>query len=205
MDILTDAPSDTGPHLHKQAQRLRWLQQAYACQQRVTEAQTGIRYRTDLRGLAAAFADWLTEFEAQKPADSASNAAYVGFAAGLMLRALIRHDPSKAAPGEGATAAPEPARFWPEGYLYVSFCLGVRGQVLQEDYGARQCPSSRLGDLRTWWSFRENIAEDPSCAIGFLDLFAGEEPDWQTPQLFRDRRRWSAGVGLAAPTGSGAQ
>jgi hypothetical protein len=36
-------------------------------------------------------------------------------------------------------------------------------------------------DLRTWWSFRENIAEDPSYAICFFDHFIGKEPNWSFP------------------------
>ena len=79
----------------------------------------------------------------------------------------------------------KPAYFWPEGYLYVSFCLMVRGLVLKEDYDKAQISGDALESIKTWWSFRENIAEDRATAIAFLDLFAGEEPNWTFPQIFR--------------------
>ncbi|QIE54184.1 hypothetical protein G5B40_01225 [Pikeienuella piscinae] len=39
-------------------------------------------------------------------------------------------------------------------------------------------PGAAFLDLRTWWSFRENFAEDSAVAVPFLELFAGDEPDW---------------------------
>lgn len=186
MQILTpDTDSDLA--LHKEAQRMRWLFEAYEHQQDLTEREIGVAYRTDRQALTLAFADWLSEFEAQKPADSRRNTAYVGFAAGLMLRALIRHNPSSACSRPKGVPENDPAHFWPEGYLYVAFCLSVRGRVLRSDYGEQQFQSGKLDDLRTWWSFRENTSEDPSLAIGFLDLFAGCEPSWDFPQIFRAR------------------
>ena len=40
-----------------------------------------------------------------------------------------------------------------------------------------------VGSIKTWWSFRENIAEDKSTAIAFLDLFVKSRLD--LPQIFR--------------------
>jgi len=37
--------------------------------------------------------------------------------------------------------------------------------------------------LRTWWSYKENIAEMPGYAIAFLDKFLGGEPNWVMPDL----------------------
>jgi hypothetical protein len=42
-------------------------------------------------------------------------------------------------------------------------------------------------DLRSWWSFRENVREDRWSAIGFFDLFVGAEPNWLTPSIAADR------------------
>ena len=200
MQILTPEP-DSALALHKEAQRLRWLFGAFEHQQHVTEQETGFTYRTDRHDLASAFSDWLKDFEAQKPADSRSNAAYVGFAAGLMLRALIRHTPASVHARPKSVHENDPAHFWPEGYLYVAFCLSVRGQVLRSDYGERQHQSGKLSDLRTWWSFKENTSEDPSLAIGFLDLFAGCEPVWDFPQIFRARPTFRLATGQPDQTG----
>ena len=70
--------------------------------------------------------------------------------------------------------------------MYVSFCLMVRALVLKEEFGRAQLSGDALDSIQTWRSFRENIAEDRSAAIAFLDLFAGEEPNWVFPQIFRN-------------------
>ena len=174
--------------LRKSAQRLRWFVDAFEDQVRNTEAQTGNAFSVDRGSLAEVFADWLKSFEAQKPTRDDDKPAYVGFAAGLMLRTLIKHKPvSLTNRPEGADDS-NPAYFWPEGYLYVAFCLNVRGLVLEADYHFEQHPSDALNETRTWWSFKENVHEDPSLAIAFLDLFAGDEPEWIMPQLFRTGR-----------------
>ena len=184
---LPDVPQGPQP-LRKSAQRLRWFVDAFDRQVRNTETQTGNTFAVDRGALAQVFADWLRAFEAQTPVEDADKPAYVGFAAGLMLRTLIRHKPvTLTARPEGADQS-NPAYFWPEGYLYVAFCLNVRGLVLQTDYHAEQHPSAALTETRTWWSFRENVEADPSLAIAFLDLFAGDEPEWEMPDMFRSGR-----------------
>ncbi len=170
--------------VRKSAQRLRWFVQAFEEQVACAEAESGHRYSVDRDALAGVFTIWLADFQAQKPARQEDKPAYVGFAAGLMLRALIEGAPARLRT-RGPGNAADPAQFWPEGHLYVAFCLDVRGLVMAADFDGAQRVAPAVRDLRTWWSFRENVAEDPSRAIGFLDLFAGEEPDWMTPQLFR--------------------
>jgi hypothetical protein len=184
---LPEAPSVEQP-LRKSAQRLRWFVDAFEKQVRTTENQTGNRFTIDRSSLAGVFAEWLKAFEAQKPVLDDDKPAYVGFAAGLMLRTLIKHKPvSLTRLADGADVS-NPAYFWPEGYLYVAFCLNVRGLVLESDYHSAQHPSDALNEPRTWWSFRENVHEDPSLAIAFLDLFAGDEPEWTMPDMFRTGR-----------------
>ena len=184
---LPDAASREQP-LRKSAQRLRWFVEVFEKQVRSTETQTGNRFRVDRSALAQVFAEWLRAFEAQKPTHEDDKPAYVGFAAGLMLRTLIKHKPVTLVERLSGADETNPAYFWPEGYLYVAFCLNVRGLVLETDYHSEQHPSEALKEARTWWSFRENVHDDPSLAIAFLDLFAGEEPEWTMPDLFRSGR-----------------
>lgn len=174
--------------LRKSAQRLRWFVDAFDQQVRNTEAQTGNAFSVDRGALAQVFAEWLKAFEAQKPTRDDDKPAYVGFAAGLMLRTLIKHKPVALISRPDSADDSNPAYFWPEGYLYVAFCLNVRGLVLETDFHSEQHPSDRLNESRTWWSFRENVEKDPSLAIAFLDLFAGDEPEWSMPELFRTGR-----------------
>ena len=191
-------PSATGQPIRKSAQRLRWFVRAFEDRTAREEGETGHRFEVDRAALARVFADWLAGFQAQKPEADEAKPAYVGFAAGLMLRALIEGAPARVAE-RGPLLTEDPAGFWPEGHLYVAFCLDVRGQVIASDFHGAQRLAPALEDVRTWWSFRENVAEDPSRAIGFLDLFAGEEPDWTAPQLFRPRGAAPALGGRPAP------
>ena len=188
---MTATATHTAP-VRKSARRLRWFLAVFQDQLAGIEAETGNRYEVDEAALAAAFADWLKDFQAQKPEHSEEKAAYVGFAAGLMLRALIKHAPIRAISKPGPADEASPAQFWPEGYAYVAFCLNVRGLVLTQDFQSEQALSEALNDVQTWWSFKENVAEDPGLALGFLDLFAGDTPDWETPDLFRAGRALKA-------------
>lgn len=150
----------------------------------MTSAETGIGYSVDDAKLAAAFASWLRSFEVQKPDCEEDRQPFVGYAAGLMLRSLFEAAPATALRSDSSARANPPAEFWPEGYLYVSFCLRLRGLVLAQDFGDASPSQPIPCDQRTWWSFKENLTIDPSRAIAFLDLFAGGEPDWDMPDFF---------------------
>ena len=173
------------PPVRKRAQRLRWFIEVFEKQIAETAGETGNSFDLDRARLAQVFSEWLDAFNAQKPHTPEDQRAYVGFAAGLMLRALLRHKPVTGQVKEDADQS-NPAYFWPEGYLYVVFCLNVRGMVIEMDFDGEQSLSAELDDLRTWWSFKENVGEDPSLAIAFLDLFAGDKPEWSTPDIFQN-------------------
>ena len=171
--------------IRKSAQRLRWFFRSFEDEVAALSSGTGIIFSIDQTRLAAVFVDWLAAFNAQKPDELEQRPAYVGFAAGLMLRALITKNPLRVIGARASADAKDPVHVWPEGYLYVAYCLKVRGMVIEQDFQGRQQVSARLGDLRIWQSFKENVETDPASALAFLDLFADEEPDWATPDLFR--------------------
>ncbi len=180
--------------MRKLVRRLRWFRTSFREQLERIAAQSGVRYRLDERRLTAAFLDWLRAFEAQKPRSPRARRAYVGFAAGLMLQSLVRHAPLsvEALPEEADRT--NPAYFWPEGYVYVAYCLTIRAAVLQQEFHEDLHTAPELHEIRSWWSFRENVEEDAELAIAFLDLFAGDVPNWSMPSFFCERQ-----VRLAAP------
>lgn len=181
-DFHTEQP------LGKAVRRLRGFRSSFEEQIKTISTRTGIRYEIKADKLTATFLAWLDAFEAQKPDKENDKEAYVGFAAGLMLRSLIAHDPVEAVHLPKAADKNDPTYFWPEGYLYVAYCLNIRGCVLEQEFHTAQQQAALLDDLRTWWSFRENVHEDPSLAIAFLDLFSGVEPNWHMPELFTSQR-----------------
>lgn len=123
----------------------------------------GGRVALDRVRLAAAFLAWRRAAPAYPPQDSF----------GVLLRELLRHAPLVLTLSD--TAPEGPARFWPEGMAAVMLCLEFRRAAGM----APPTPGAAFHDLRTWWSFRENVAEDPECALPFLDLFAGDHPAWE--------------------------
>ena len=179
------ALEDTDRPVRKAIQRLRWFVRSFREQVARTSAATGVQFAIDDAKTTAVFMEWVRAFDAQKPASPQDRRAYVGFAAGLMLRALIQQNPLSVVSKPVVSDAGNPAYFWPEGYVYVAFCLNVRAAVLAQDFHEDQRLAPELTELRSWWSFRENVAEDPSLSIAFLDLFAGEDPDWTMSDVFR--------------------
>lgn len=195
-------PDATRTPYYKSVQRLRGFIASFRAHVERFEAETGATCRIDETKLAQAFLDWLRAFDAQKPGDDDPREPFVGFAAGLMLAKLIAKAPvsvSVAASGGRAEDADDPLPIWPEGRLYVAYCLDVRTQVLEKDFDRRCRAAPAMDDPRVWTSFRENMREDPALAIGYLDLFAGDEPNWSG---FYERWRFRADalLGEGRPT-----
>ena len=174
--------------IRRAVRRLRWFRSSFIEQATAISEATGVRLKIDEVALAAAFVDWLRAFEAQKPPTVTARRPFVGFAAGLMLESLIRHKPVVADRVPEGTDLTNPAFFWPEGYVYVAYCLNVRAAVLEQDFDERRQLAPELGEIRVWWSFRENSEADASLATAFLDLFSGELPDWSRPAVFHAGR-----------------
>lgn len=186
MSILKRGLLQSGDQpLRKTVRRLRWFKTSFTEQIDRLAQEKGLEFTINEPRQAAAFIDWLRAFEAQKPTSSDNRRDYVGFAAGLMLRALIKHNPLELVAGPDQSNPNDPAHFWPQGYAYVAYCLNVRAAVLEQDFDENVELAPVLADIKTWQSFKENVREDPSLGIAFLDLFAGDSPQWTMPDLFR--------------------
>lgn len=166
------------------ARRFRWFRAAFRFWLDHQEQELGCRFVLDEDALAAAFVAWLRDVEAQRPAQPADRQAYFEFAAGLMLRELVRRMPIRVTTPPTRVGSDQAAGFWPEGHACTMFCLTVARAALHQEFGHAAPLAPEAEDLRTWWSFRENAQEDPSTSVAFLDLFLGREPDWLTPGLF---------------------
>ena len=108
----------------------------------------------------------------------------------MVLRELIRTNPVVArrcaqlktdAPSDGSKETDAIAAFWPEGFLYVNFCLSAMVAVEEQEFGEARSLGERALNLQLWWSFRENVQEDANLAIPFLDRMLGLEPNWTFP------------------------
>lgn len=179
-------PSSNEP-LRVAVRRLRWFRAAFAACVEATGQECGCRFEIDQGKLTEAFVAWLRAIDRQKPADKAERRAFFEFAAALMLRELTRAMPLRALSAPSRVAANSPAAFWPEGYACTAFCLTVFGAASEQEFHDRPALAPAFGDLRQWWSFRENAGDDPAFAAGFLQLMLGHTPNWVMPDVFRER------------------
>lgn len=175
--------------LRRALQRFRWFTASFTTEIAAQSAATGTVFETSDHAMARVFLDWRKAFMTQNPQDPSERERFIGFAAGLMLRSMIRHRPLCCPQAHGKNDLSAPQDFWPEGHAYVSYCLAIRAAILVEEFGEDTRNSAarpaEWNDIRTWQSFRENVTEDPSLAIPFLDLFAGETPNWAARDVFR--------------------
>ncbi|KQZ81314.1 hypothetical protein ASD64_09935 [Mesorhizobium sp. Root157] len=196
MDIRFKDELASMPDLRHRLRRLRWFRATFRASARAVTEAYGVRFAIDDARLTRAFLDWIEIAEAEKRFAEINRADFIVFAAGLVLRELIRHDPAKATgeaahPNEG-TAVPqsteEIVRFWPEGFLYTNYCVSAVAAIHEQEFGAAPAIDKCADDLRTWWSYRENVTEMPAYAVAFLDRFLGSEPNWIAPDHVPSRR-----------------
>lgn len=179
-------PATTEP-LRVSIRRLRWFRMAFQRQLDDLAAEMGLRFTVDDRKLARIFVNWLREVETQKPADPSARRAYFDFVSALMLRDLLREMPLTAGPLPAGADTSKAEYFWPEGFACTLFCLNVRAAVIEQEFDAATKTTPDFFSIRQWWSFRENVAEDANTAMGFFDVFTGNNPEWQMPDSFRRR------------------
>jgi hypothetical protein len=183
----------TNEPLRVAIRRMRWFRAAFRRYLDHLERELGARYEIDDARLAAVFVRWLRKVEAQKPRDPAARRSFFEFSAGLMLREMTADMPVRVAQAPTRAAGDGAAAFWPEGYACTMFCIAVTSAAVAQEFQAETQTTPALHDLRHWWSFRENAAEDPRVSIGFLDTLIGNEPDWSMPEIFARRLRREIG------------
>ena len=198
MDLDLTRELSAVPDLRHQVRQLRWFKQSFRREAELVGAHHEVAIAIDDKRLTQAFLAWIEAFNREKAHAASDRRDFTFFAAGLLLRELMRARPASVGPRGAAARADAPDEtivdFWPEGFLYTSYCLSVLSAVVEQEFGEPLSLAEGAGDLRVWWSYRENVAEDPSRAIAFLDAFVGIEPNWLMPASAESR----AAMGRAA-------
>jgi hypothetical protein len=195
------------PDLGHRLRQLRWFRATFRSSAKVVSDTFGVRYEIDETKLTRAFLDWIEIMDAQKRFAEVDRADFIVFAAGLVLRELIRQAPAKEISGltqlietEANARTMEIVRFWPEGFLYTNYCVSAISAVYQQEFGSAPSIDKCADDLRTWWSYRENVTEMPAYAVAFLDRFLGAEPNWITPDHAQSRQAMQRAIGAQRPS-----
>ena len=133
--------------------------------------------RVNLQSLANCFWPWVAALERDKSYEAVNPVDFAHFAAGLLLSQLLAVHPSPVASSHRGNEVFALTRTvvtllaaWRVALSPATFQLHV------EDQQSRQ-----------WTSYLENVAEDPSTAVPFLDSFTGLEPAWQYPLMIGER------------------
>jgi|SRR6478735_800652 hypothetical protein len=184
------------PELRRRLRQLRWFKRAFKGNADLVAAHLGIRAEIDDRLLNEAFFAWVAAIAPVQHDESFDRADRILFMGGLALRELLRARPAtilveeRTAPADDDATA-QIAHFWPEGFLYTNFCVCAIVAVHQQEFGTTLELDQAASDLRTWWSYRENVGEDENISIAFLDRFLGKEPNWILPSSVPERRALS--------------
>jgi hypothetical protein len=176
------------PDLRHRLRRLRWFRMAFRKNAAVIADHYGYHFVIDETKLTRAFLNWIETVEKQKSYSKIDRRDFIIFASGLVLKELITEAPAKVhrrpKHSESASTGMEDIiAFWPEGFLYTNYCVGAIAAICEQEFGTAPQIDKCADDLRTWWSYRENVREMPGYAIAFLDKFLGAEPNWVMPNL----------------------
>lgn len=212
MDLRFKEELAAMPDLRHRLRRLRWFRMTFRSHARLVASTYGLRFEIDDAKLTRAFLDWVETMEKKKDFAKVDRADFVIFAAGLVLRELIRQEPARVVERglqPPPTVGPEMAEivdFWPEGFLYTNFCVSAIAAVYEQEFHETPAIDKCADDLRTWWSYRENVEEMPAYAVAFLDRFLGAEPNWLLPDDARSRPAMAEALnGLLRPRQIGRQ
>ncbi len=192
------------PDLRHRVRRLNWFQQSFKNDAVSLGESHGCDFTIDDRALARAFLGWADAFSRERSDAYLDRRDFVVYSGGLMLRELLRAKPAK---GVGAKIAKHPpgdpvaaiCNFWPEGFLFVNYCVTIVRAILESDFDGTVALDSCFEDMRVWESFRENVDDDASLAIPFFDLMVGGAPNWASPGNFLSRSPLRDAGSLVAP------
>lgn len=169
--------------------QLHWFKGAFHAHAALCGEAMACDFTIDDVKLAGAFVRWLDNIERQKPREKTERREFFHFAPSLVLRELVADMPIKAI-CTPARADPKSAEaFWPEGYVATTFCLAVHAATMDQEFHVDVHVSQIVEDLRSWWSFRENVSEDIDYAAGFFQMLLGNQPNWWMPSNFSARDR----------------
>ncbi len=167
--------------LAERALRFRTVAAAFHRNAALLFAGSPFRFEIDDEALARAFSAWRRSFDAVEDQVETDRRDRLIFSGGLLLKELFQHRPIAIHPRGVAVlkSFPEAMTAWPEGYAYASTCLAMTAAVIEQEGLAPLAPDSE--EDRFWTSFRENVQEDATTAIGFFDLLCGVTPNWELP------------------------
>lgn len=205
MDLQLKNEMVSVPDLRHRLRQLRWFRATFRKHAAIITQIYGVRFEIDETRLTRAFLNWIEVVNHNKSFSRIDRRDFIVFAAGLVLRELMIETPAKAlnAPASvsgDAVRLQDIVAFWPEGFLYTNYCICAIAAIQEQEFGVAPPIDKCADELRTWWSYRENVREMPDYAIAFLDKFLGNEPNWVMPDLASARSAVKRALGSGNPS-----
>ena len=137
----------------------------------------GSSERVNLQALAHSYWPWAAALERDSSFESLDPLDFAHFAAGLLLSHLLASNPSPVNSPHRSDEVFALTRTVVT--LLTAWRVALAPSTFQLHVDNRQSGQ--------WTSYLENVAEDPSIAVPFLDSFTGLEPAWQYPLMIGER------------------
>jgi hypothetical protein len=164
-------------NLHSKVQSWSWFRPAFGRALQNGDAAPSSLWTIDEEALAKAFFSWAESVEVYAPYEAVDGADFRHFMLGLLLQRLLEAKPPVLEDAPPALAAVPITRFVLTLLQALHVNAGTAALTLDE---------AALSGPR-WDSFLENVAEDTSNAICFLDQMTGLQPAWQSRSLIEHR------------------
>jgi len=190
---------------------LDWFIATFESYARSMETHIGRRFDFNEESLRLTYFDWIEQFESDAIKQYANDDYWdcVDYIAALGLTGLIRQNPLKLSSDEFVAEQLDPDKlvrlfglklrkvddipgiieFWPEGFVYVCFCITFINNLEQQKTGKTRRLNDDAFDLkRFWWTFKENVREDETAVVHFFDRILGNEPTPSKSNALEARR-----------------
>jgi hypothetical protein len=131
----------------------------------------------DMAALARAFWTWATTLDDYAQIESLDPVDYAHYSTGVLLSQFLQQRP---------LPLPE-ADCSGEVRVLTHTVLTLLAAWRQALGAAPLSQDLKIISVNHWASYLENITEDPSVAVAFLDLFTGREPVWRFPLMLAER------------------
>ncbi len=188
LDLIHPVNVENVPDLVHRVRHLRFFTQHLAHGIRSIGRDEVLNASFDQKKAARVFLEWVQHVNQQKAFATVNRRDYIAFSAGTLLTRMLAQEAIRVTPKFGSSASEKKPlddiiAFWPEGFIGVSYCLTVLDAIYHQEGMEPFKLQPSAYDLKAWWSFKENLNENPWIAVAFLDHFIGQRPNWENPSM----------------------
>jgi len=191
MNSLRTQPAQNPANLGANVRSLNWFLDAFTKFYKSMEPQIGHGFSLDREKLRLLYFDWIELFESDSVRQYSEQDYWdcVDYVAGMGLTGLIAKNPLiktdkqfvpvRASNKELAERfglkleytdeISEIIDFWPEGFIYVCFCVWFINSLKRHKTGTAKQLNDQAFHKSFWWSFRENAVDDTDTVMYFFD------------------------------------